>query len=68
MADLNFRNRTLFHGDNLDFLRGMDSETDSTTFRIACYSAARVIEPSRNMLTLSGLRKLNRQKGWMAKA
>ena len=27
MADLNFRNRTLYHGDNLDFLRGMDSET-----------------------------------------
>ena len=23
----NFRNRTLFHGDNLHFLRGMDSET-----------------------------------------
>ena len=23
----NFRNRTLYHGDNLDFLRGMDSET-----------------------------------------
>ena len=27
MAKLNFRNRTLYHGDNLDFLRGMDSET-----------------------------------------
>ena len=27
MADLNFANRTLFHGDNLDFLRGMNSET-----------------------------------------
>ena len=27
MADLNFRNRTLYHGDNLDFLRGMNSET-----------------------------------------
>ena len=27
MNDPNFRNRTLFHGDNLDFLRGMDSET-----------------------------------------
>ena len=24
---MNFRNRTLYHGDNLDFLRGMDSET-----------------------------------------
>lgn len=24
---MNFRNRTLFHGDNLDYLRGMDSET-----------------------------------------
>ncbi len=23
----NWRNRTLFHGDNLDFLRGMNSET-----------------------------------------
>ena len=23
----NFRNRTLYHGDNLPFLRGMDSET-----------------------------------------
>ena len=23
----NFQNRTLYHGDNLDFLRGMDSET-----------------------------------------
>ena len=27
MADPNFVNRTLYHGDNLDFLRGMDSET-----------------------------------------
>ncbi len=27
MADLNFENRTLYHGDNLDFLRGMNSET-----------------------------------------
>lgn len=27
MADSNFVNRTLYHGDNLDFLRGMDSET-----------------------------------------
>ena len=27
MANPNFDNRTLFHGDNLDFLRGMDSET-----------------------------------------
>ena len=27
MAELNFQNRTLYHGDNLDFLRGMNSET-----------------------------------------
>ncbi len=27
MADLNFKNRTLYHGDNLEFLRGMNSET-----------------------------------------
>ena len=27
MTNLNFQNRTLFHGDNLDFLRGMNSET-----------------------------------------
>lgn len=27
MAEPNFKNRTLFHGDNLDFLRGMNSET-----------------------------------------
>ncbi len=27
MAELNFKNRTLYHGDNLDFLRGMNSET-----------------------------------------
>ena len=27
MAELNFENRTLYHGDNLDFLRGMNSET-----------------------------------------
>ena len=27
MADLNFSNRTLYHGDNLDFLRGMNSGT-----------------------------------------
>ena len=27
MAKANFRNRTLFHGDNLDFLRGINSET-----------------------------------------
>ena len=27
MAAPNFTNRTLFHGDNLDFLRGMNSET-----------------------------------------
>ena len=27
MTAPNFRNRTLFHGDNLPFLRGMDSET-----------------------------------------
>ena len=27
MAQPNFQNRTLYHGDNLDFLRGMNSET-----------------------------------------
>ena len=27
MAPPNFKNRTLYHGDNLDFLRGMNSET-----------------------------------------
>ncbi len=27
MATLNFRNRTLYHGDNLEFLRGMNAET-----------------------------------------
>ncbi len=27
MAEANFANRTLFHGDNLDFLRGMNSGT-----------------------------------------
>ena len=27
MADRNFRNRTLYHGDNLDFLRGLNNET-----------------------------------------
>ena len=27
MAELNFKNRSLYHGDNLDFLRGMNSET-----------------------------------------
>ena len=27
MADRNFANRTLYHGDNLDFLRGMNSGT-----------------------------------------
>lgn len=27
MTELNFKNRTLYHGDNLDFLRGMNSET-----------------------------------------
>ena len=27
MAEVNFENRTLYHGDNLDFLRGMNSET-----------------------------------------
>lgn len=27
MAESNFNNRTLYHGDNLDFLRGMNSET-----------------------------------------
>ena len=27
MAEINFENRTLYHGDNLDFLRGMNSET-----------------------------------------
>ena len=27
MATPNFENRTLYHGDNLDFLRGMNSET-----------------------------------------
>ena len=27
MADRNFENRTLYHGDNLDFLRGMNSGT-----------------------------------------
>ena len=27
MAEPNFENRTLYHGDNLDFLRGMNSET-----------------------------------------
>lgn len=27
MAEPNFKSRTLYHGDNLDFLRGMNSET-----------------------------------------
>ncbi len=27
MVEVNFQNRTLYHGDNLDFLRGMNSET-----------------------------------------
>ncbi len=27
MAERNFENRTLYHGENLDFLRGMNSET-----------------------------------------
>ena len=27
MAEPNFQNRSLYHGDNLDFLRGMNSET-----------------------------------------
>ncbi|MYH65296.1 MAG: site-specific DNA-methyltransferase [Chloroflexi bacterium] len=27
MPEPNFKNRTLYHGDNLDFLRGMNSET-----------------------------------------
>ena len=27
MAKPSFKNRTLFHGDNLDFLRGMNSES-----------------------------------------
>ena len=27
MAELNVRNRTIFHGDNLEFLRGINSET-----------------------------------------
>ena len=27
MAEPNFKNRTLYHGDNLDFLHGMNSET-----------------------------------------
>ena len=27
MASPNFANRTLYHGDNLDFLRKMNSET-----------------------------------------
>ena len=27
MAEINFENRTLYHGDNLDFLCGMNSET-----------------------------------------
>ena len=27
VAELNFQNRSLYHGDNLDFLRGMNSET-----------------------------------------
>ena len=27
MPDRNFQNRTLYHGDNLEFLRGMNSET-----------------------------------------
>ena len=27
MAKANFKNRTLYHGDNLEFLRGMNSNT-----------------------------------------
>ena len=27
MAEPNFVNRTLYHGDNLDFLRGMNSQS-----------------------------------------
>ena len=27
MPEPNFQNRTLYHGDNRDFLRGMNSET-----------------------------------------
>ena len=27
MPEPNFQNRTLYHGDNLEFLRGMNSES-----------------------------------------
>ncbi len=27
MTELNFQNRTLYHGDNLAFLRGLNSES-----------------------------------------
>ena len=27
MSEVNFKNRTLYHGDNLEFLRGINSET-----------------------------------------
>ena len=62
MAAPNFNNRTLYHLDNLDVLRGMNSEsvhliaTDPPFNRI-----------KSNTLTLSGLRRENRRRNRMAK-
>ena len=82
MATPNFLNRTLFHGDNLPVLRGMNSgsvdlilELDHNRPRSDGgwnHITNRVLlcgpcnRVKSNTYTLSGLRRLNQRNGWMA--
>lgn len=59
MAAQNFDNRTLYHGDNLDFLRGMNS---GSVHLIATDPPFNI--EKRDRMTLSGLQDFNRREGY----
>ena len=72
-AERNFESRTLYHGDNLPFLRGMNSgtvdliATDPPFNKSKDFHATPDSIAKSNTLTLEGLRRHNRANGWMAK-
>ncbi len=58
----NWTNRTLFHGDNLKFMRGLNHVTNRI---LLCGPCNRL---KSNTFTLSGLRRENKKRGYMSNA
>ena len=81
MPNRNFSNRTLYQGDNLDFLRGMNSGTVNLIATdlpfnprsqggTDAYENLTLLCPpcnkeKRDRYTLVGLQQVNRAAGWM---